>query len=248
MAPTRRRPRIAINGLFVPGDGPGATDELRLKTRYVDSVRAAGGLPLPLALLEPDEVEELLDDVDGLLLTGGDDFDTLRLGLGPIHPAADPTPAEKQDFDMALARAALGRGLPVLGICYGMQTLALAEGASLLQHLPEDRPGCQEHAGGALHPVRIRPETKLAALCGVSQVAVVSRHHQAVGEPGPGWTVTATDEEGLIEAIEREDHPFAVGVQWHPELSPHEPAHRGLFEGLVAAAFAPRGASGLEVS
>ena len=243
-----RRPRIAVNGLYVPGDGPNAIPELRLKTRYADAVRRAGGLPLLVPLLDADEVDDLLDDVHGLLLTGGDDFDTERLGLGPTHPAAVPTPAEKQDFDIALARAALERGLPVLGVCYGMQTLALAVGGTLLQHLPDDRPGSQDHTGGVRHPVRILPETKLAGLCGIGSLAVVSRHHQAVDEPGPGWSVAAVDEEGLIEAIEREDHPFALGVQWHPELSPEEGAHRGLFEGLVRAAFASATFSGSKAS
>ena len=114
--------------------------------------------------------------------------------------------------------------------------LALEAGGTLLQHLPEDRPGCRNHAGGVEHPVRVAQGTKLAAVLGVETLSVVSRHHQAVGEVAGPWSVAATDEEGLIEAVERAQHPFALGVQWHPELSDPDTPHGRLFEGLVAAA------------
>ena len=115
-------PLIAINGLFEPGASP----RLVLGTRYADAVRRAGGVPLAIAPFDVDlpqgqaALEQLLERVDGLLLSGGDDFATERLGLGPAHPRATPTPIEKQDFDFALARAALARDVPTLGICYGI--------------------------------------------------------------------------------------------------------------------------------
>jgi len=135
-----------------------------------------------------------------------------------------------------LARMALERRLPVLGICYGMQLLALVQGGRLLQHLPEDRPGRREHRGGAIHPVTLAAGSKLARIVGVEQLDVVSRHHQAAASVGPGWSICARDDEGLIEAIERADHPFALGVQWHPELAPEGSPHDRLFRGLVGAA------------
>jgi len=228
-----RPPLIALSGELLPEESPA----LRLRTRYAEAVLAAGGVPVAIPPVGgPADVERLLARVDGLLLTGGDDFDTERLGLGPTHPAADPVPAAKQDLDVHLARTALARGLPVLGICYGMQLLALVEGGTLLQHLPEDRPGGREHAGGAVHPVAVTPETKLAAVLGVERLDVVSRHHQAVGGLGRRWSPCALDDEGLIEAVERADHPFALGVQWHPELSPAAGPHGRLFRALVAAA------------
>ncbi|MCZ6597831.1 MAG: gamma-glutamyl-gamma-aminobutyrate hydrolase family protein [Planctomycetota bacterium] len=224
---------IGVNPFLVEG----RPARLVVRTPYLDAVRRAGGTPL---IVTPRrsvaEIEFLLERVDGLLLTGGDDFDTERIGLGPTHRAALKTPPEKQDFDFALARAALERGIPILGVCYGMQLMALAEGASLLQHLPDDRPGCRPHAGGAEHPVIVKPRTKLADLVGVERMIVVSRHHQALSAVGSQWIVSASDDEGLIEAIERPNHPFAVGVQWHPELSPPSSPHGRIFGGLVAAA------------
>ena len=211
------RPLIAINGLLEEGESP----RLSLRLRYAEAVLRAGGLPLAIPPVGgPRDVERLLERVDGLLLSGGDDFDTDRLGLGPTHPEARPTPTAKQDFDVELARVALARGVPLLAVCYGMQLVALAEGAAeLLQHLPDDRPGGAPHAGGVEHDVRVAPDSRLASLLEVEHLPVVSRHHQALDRVRAPWRVAAVDAEGLVEAIERADHPFAVGVQWHPELA-----------------------------
>lgn len=232
------RPWIAIVGELIETERA----EVRLSQRYAEAVERAGGsafvvpYPAPDRLTEaPQAVAELCARADGLLFSGGDDFDMARLGLGPTHAAARPVPARKQDFDLALARHALATGLPTLGICYGMQLLALAEEGSLHQHLPDDRPGTQAHSGGVVHEVYLLARTKLRALAGVPVLEVVSRHHQAVATLGPRWRVAGMDREDLIEAIEREGAGFALGVQWHPELS-GEPAHRRLFGALVEAA------------
>lgn len=224
---------IAINGELTSGESPSVT----LKNRYADSVLKAGGIPVVIAPVGgPADVRRLLERVDGLLLSGGDDFDTAKLGLGPTHPAAKPVPAAKQDFDFELVHAALALELPMLGVCYGMQLMALVEGGSLHQHLPEDRPGCATHSGGVIHPVAIDADTRLRALLEVESIDVVSRHHQAVSAVGPHWRVAGRDPEGLIEAVERTDHPFAFGVQWHPELSAEGGPNDRLFRALVFAA------------
>jgi len=229
-------PVIAVNGLYHAED-----PMLRLRQRYPDAVRRAGGVPVAVAprLDEAGRAAELaavLDRVDGLVLTGGDDFVTEDLGLGPTHPKADVTDGAKQRFDLALTRMALDRDLPVLGICYGMQCLGLAGGATLWQDLPEQRPGDLEHAGSAVHEVRAAEGTKLGRIMGLDPVPVVSRHHQALRTVPPPWIVSSVDEEGLVEAIEQPGRSFAIGIQWHPELSPGESVHEVLFEALVEAA------------
>jgi len=226
------RPLIAIDGELL---GEQAST-VSLAVRYARAIERAGGLPFVLPPLGADALQSALEAVDAVLFAGGDDFDTERLALGPTHPRAKPVPAAKQDFDVALARATIERGLPVLGICYGMQLLALAAGGDLHQHLPDDRPGSQDHTGGRQHPVQVRPGTKLAECLGVTTMTVISRHHQALSRPGDRWLVSAHDEEGLIEAIEHRDHPFAVGVQWHPELAPEDEVQGRLFAGLITAA------------
>ena len=219
-----------------------------LPLRYGEAVRRAGAVPLGLyPTTDRDELRAQLEVLDGLVLTGGDDFDTRRLGLGPTHPAATPVPTLKQDADLALVEVALELGLPILGICYGMQLLALAGGGDLFQHLPEDRPGCAPHAGDTVHAVVPRAGTKLARIVGVEPLSVVSRHHQAISSLAGAWRVAATDDEGLIEAVELDGDGFVLGTQWHPELStttgdlvePHDP-NALLFEALADAARAWR--------
>ncbi|MEX1025868.1 MAG: gamma-glutamyl-gamma-aminobutyrate hydrolase family protein [Planctomycetota bacterium] len=235
-------PLILVNGEH----GAERNGTLTLARRYLTAIERAGGLPLVLPWIDDIAlVDRLLDRADGVLLTGGDDFDTEALGLGPVHPRATPVPASKQNLDLALARRVLARGIPVLGICYGMQLLALSSpGARFVQDLESERPAAQEHRGGVVHTVLAEPRSKLIAALGVDKVKVVSRHHQALESPGDAWTVTGRDAEGLIEAIEHRSHPFAVGVQWHPELSPST-EHDGLFRDLVRAA---RRATALETT
>jgi putative glutamine amidotransferase len=213
-------PLIAVNALYDAAD-----PMLRLRLRYVDAVRRADGIPIAVAphlgpaAQRDAEIDALLDRVDGLLLTGGDDFHAEPLGLGATHEAAVVTELAKQRFDLALTARALERDVPVLGICFGMQCMGLAGGATLIQDLATQRPGRREHRDGAVHSVQAREGTKLGRILGLGPVPVVSRHHQALRTVPPPWIVAAMDDEDLIEAIEHPELRFALGVQWHPEIA-----------------------------
>ncbi|MCE9594036.1 MAG: gamma-glutamyl-gamma-aminobutyrate hydrolase family protein [Planctomycetes bacterium] len=227
-------PLIAINGEMEPGK---TAPRLSLNNLYADAVLRAGGVPIAIPPVGgPRDIARLLANVDGIVLGGGEDLDLARLGRGANHAQVNLVLPAKQDFDVALARAALERGLPVLGVCFGMQLLAVVEGGAMHQHLPDDRPGSREHRGNVVHPVEVVAGTKLASLLELVSLDVVSSHHQAVASLGPDWRVSARDDQGLIEAIERPDHFFCVGVQWHPERSPEGGPNDRLFRALVGAA------------
>jgi len=238
-----RRPVIGIPSMIAPPEGGRGWTRLVASAAYGDAVRRAGGIAVIVGgtSADADEVADTLDRLDGLLVPGGYDFDTERLGLGPVHPEARPVPTIQQDRDFAFAGQALARGIPTLGICYGMQLLGLLGGGTLHQHLPDDAPGEIDHFGGGVHQGHVRHDvliepSLLLAMVGPDPLEVISGHHQALASVGDAWRVAAMDEEGLIEAIERPDAPFAVGVQWHPEAELSGTRHEALFRGLVAAA------------
>ncbi len=203
---------------------------------YFQGVTAAGGVAM---LLPPQPVdsgiaERVLDGLDGLLITGGNDVDPAVYGQTP-HPATDRPGAQRDAWEFALLKAALRRQLPVLGVCRGAQVLNVALGGTLHQHLPDVIGHSGHRAGNAVFtslPVHTVSGTRLAALVGES-VDARCYHHQAVAELGEGLVVSAWDADGVIEALELPGHCFVLAVQWHPEETLDD---LRLFSAIVEAA------------
>ncbi|MEA2271517.1 MAG: putative glutamine amidotransferase [Solirubrobacteraceae bacterium] len=217
-----------------------------LPRSYVDAVQRAGGLAL---MIPPDaelvaDPDEVLDRIDGLLLAGGADIDPTAYGA-ERHAETTHTVPARDVFEIALARRALERDIPLLGICRGMQLINVATGGTLLQHLP-DNVGHQDHRralgsfDGADHDVRLEPGSLAERAAGETVHGTKSHHHQAIDRVGEGLVVTGwATLDDLPEAVELPDRRFALGVQWHPEV---DEASRLVAE-LVVAATSADGAS-----
>lgn len=205
---------------------------------YVDSLRRAGAVPV-LIPPQPENAEELLDQLDGVVLAGGYDCDPTLYGEDP-HPSCETMDCRRQDNDLALARVAREKGVPMLGICLGAQVMNVAAGGNLFQDILSQIDGAINHASEpenrSRHDVSIEPQTRLAAILGNRQFNVNSSHHQSVREAGRGLRVAAKAPDGVIEAVEDPQHPFYVGVQWHPEDMAGERSATKLFETFVEAA------------
>jgi putative glutamine amidotransferase len=212
--------------------------ELRLGTPYLRAIEAAGGLPVVLAPDDPALAGALLERLDGLCLAGGPDLDPLAYGAAERHERLGPTDVAVDAVELALARAADERGMPVLGICRGAQALCVARGGTLRQHVDGHRQA--DPATEPAHAVTVVAGSFLAELCGEGVLDVNSFHHQATDRLGAGLRVAATAADGTIEAIEDAALPFWLGVQWHAEAMVNRPEQLALFSGLVAAAAAPR--------
>jgi putative glutamine amidotransferase len=189
---------------------------------YIDVVRVAGGVPVILPPVDG-ETPEGLDAVAGIILPGGGDVDPTRYGHAVRHEANYDISPERDQFELALARAALARRtLPVLCICRGMQLLNVALGGDLVQHIPDHFGDRVAHRHPerlpVTHPVSIEPSSRLAQLLGATDMVVRSFHHQAVGRLGIGLRAVAWSPDGVVEAVESDHHSFVVAVQWHPEL------------------------------
>jgi putative glutamine amidotransferase len=238
-----RRPRIGIcTALETARWSVWEKEAMLLSRTYVDAIQEAGGVvvmvpPDPRAEEDPDA---LLDGLDGLVLAGGADIDPARYGA-PRHPHTTGTAPERDATEIPLARRAIERDLPLLGICRGMQLLNVALGGTLIQHLPDDLGHCdhRRHLGSfdnADHDVRLAPGSLAAEACGELLHTTKSHHHQGVDRLGEGlvasgWSVL----DDLVEAIEVPAARWALGVQWHPEADPAS----GVVAALVAEA-APR--------
>jgi gamma-glutamyl-gamma-aminobutyrate hydrolase PuuD len=224
------KPLIGITTYVEPASwGHWNVEAALVPYEYVRAVERAGGRAV---LVPPDDegIEEVLDALDGLIFSGGNDMTPEEYGAEP-HPETTGTNPERDRGELALLEAALSRDLPVLAICRGFEVLNIARGGDLVQHLPE-LVGHEEHRETlgefSEHTVRVDPSSRIGEVAG----AVKSHHHQGIGRIGAGLRDVAWAEDGTVEAIEDPEKPFVVGVLWHPEAGEDQ----RLFERLVEAA------------
>lgn len=209
-----------------------------LQYQYVELVSRAGGVPVLLPPPGPagdaGTARTVLERVDAVVLAGGRDVDARRYDAQP-HATADPPATDRDDWELALTREAVDRGVPLLGICRGAQVLTVALGGTLVQHVPEV-PGARAHKLGpgefAAHTVRTVDGSRVAAALG-ADATVHCYHHQAVDRLPARLRASAHAEDGVVEGVELDGDGFAVGVQWHPEQSLDD---LRLMESLVQAA------------
>jgi len=216
-------------------------DAYFLYASYVAMIARAGALPVILPLAATlEEARDTVGRIDGIALTGGGDIDPARYGQAARRPDL-VGPSERNESDLRYARAAHERGIPALGVCLGPQIMNVEFGGTLLQHIEEDLPGALPHEDepedtSPDHEIEIEPGTLLARAAGATNVRVNSFHHQSIDRVAAGFRASAKSRDGVIEAIERTDHPFYLGVQWHPERMPDSALTRRLVGAFVDAA------------
>jgi putative glutamine amidotransferase len=205
-------------------------------------VRAGAAPVLIPHLTDETRLRVVYEQLDGVLLPGGEDVDPAQYGE-PVHEKCGPTSPHRDKVELMLSRWVVDEGKPVLAICRGIQVLNVALGGSLYQDIRSQVPEADEHTwypnyprDRLSHTLTVTPGTRLAHLTSTTRLPVNSLHHQAVNDVASGLTVSARSPDGLVEALEADGHPFAIAVQWHPEeLADSDVRAQRLFDALVIA-------------
>lgn len=212
------------------------TEMAMLPAYYLEGVTRAGGIALilPPQQIDSEDARNLLAGLDGLIVTGGRDVEAARYGHQP-HEKAEKPDRLRDLLEDELITAAIQMKLPFLGICRGAQMLNVNRGGTLIQHLPDvvgDNRYLQGEGNFAHMQMSVREGSILSIIFGEQVDNAALYHHQAIDEPGEGLSVVAYSPDGIVQAVEVEDHPFGVAVQWHPEQTLDD---LRLFEALIAA-------------
>ncbi len=231
------KPIIGLNADFVNGSGDKPSFTF-VASGYYDAISKVGGVPLIIPPLdEDDDLQYLLEHVDGVVLVGGADLDPRRDGW-MLHPTIRPLAPRRELFDRRLMRLIANRRMPVFGIGAGMQLLNVMMGGNLLLHIPEDRPTALPHHDpldpAHRHTLELAPGSLMERVYGDGELRVNSMHHMAIDEVAQGFDVTARCPDGIIEAIEsRIPDWFALGTQFHPEADTASALDLRVFEEFI---------------
>ena len=181
---------------------------------YIEAIKEAGGDPMPFP--PSPKAKEIAEGYRGIVLSGGGDIDPELYGERQGFPLYN-VDRDRDVFEIELAKLAMENGIPILGICRGAQVLNVALGGTLFQDIRSQIPGALKHTDDETHVINILEGSLLRSIIGREEVIANSSHHQAVKALGEGLSISARSEDGVIEAIEHEFHPFALGLQPHPE-------------------------------
>ncbi len=213
-----------------------------LVDKYVEAVLNAGGIPLIVpAVPSPNIISSLFQKIDGVLLTGGGDIETQRY-KGEDHPRVYGVDLVRDQFEIELVQSAVLKKKPLLGICRGIQVMNVALGGDLYSDVSDQRENSLRHdwfpdypRDLLAHEVQISNNSMLHEITGCDRMKVNSLHHQGIKTLAPGLNATAFAEDGLIEAVNIEDHPFFLGVQWHPEWIYNQDTTKQIFKTFIQA-------------
>jgi putative glutamine amidotransferase len=230
-------PIIAITADFEDDGRYSIKPYFAIRQNYITAIEKLGAtvIILPYSL---ENIDNYLNMIDGLVLTGGNfDIHPKLYGDESCHDTVQ-TKDERTEFEFSLTKQAINKNLPILGICGGMQLINVVEGGSLIQHIPDEVENYLEHEvkpyDQSAHDVMIEEDSMLYKIVKTTKIGANSSHHQAVKQPGKNIKISGRASDGVVESIEHINHPFCIGVEWHPEYEVGE-SDTAILQALVNA-------------